>query len=300
MSATATQPEAPDVRIDPRFARRWIEVQRANGRRRLHLLLVGLAVVVLAGLALGSFYTPVWRVRHIRVSVTGGGISAASVQRLTGLGPRSLMVDVNTAAITARLDADPALGGARVIQHWPGTVTIRVATRRAVALVARSATVWATVDPTGRILANVATQVPGVPLILGASAIPAPGGWLAGTLGPGVMPGTSPAGEVDMAAASGGTDVPNAIDAALVALQALPASVKPEIISVDIGAAGTLSMTVLPVGVTAGSVTVHLGDGSQLSQKLSALVTLLNQADLANVSQVDLTVPDRPAVLTAR
>ena len=43
-----------------------------------------------------------------------------------------------------------------------------------------------------------------------------------------------------------------------------------------------------------------LGDGSLLGQKLTALAALLTQANLSGATGINLTVPDRPAVLTAR
>jgi hypothetical protein len=59
-------------------------------------------------------------------------------------------------------------------------------------------------------------------------------------------------------------------------------------------------MSVLPATIAAGSIAVDLGDGSQLAQKLTALSTLLTQANLAGMAGINLTVPDRPAALTAR
>jgi hypothetical protein len=59
-------------------------------------------------------------------------------------------------------------------------------------------------------------------------------------------------------------------------------------------------LAVVSPSPTAAAITVILGDGSQLAAKLTALVTLLAQANLAGVVQIDLSVPDRPATLTAR
>jgi hypothetical protein len=104
---------------------------------------------------------------------------------------------------------------------------------------------------------------------------------------------------VDVDAPSGSTQSPVAVEAALVAMQLLPASVKAEVISATVGPTGTLSLSVLPANFAAGSISVNLGDGSLLSQKVSALVTLVTETDLSRVTQIDLTVPDRPALLTA-
>jgi hypothetical protein len=59
-------------------------------------------------------------------------------------------------------------------------------------------------------------------------------------------------------------------------------------------------MSVLAPTAASATVSVNLGDGSQLAAKLTALATVLAQANLAGVVQIDLSVPDRPATLTAR
>lgn len=286
-------------RIDPRIARRWVEVQRANGRRRLRIIVCSVSAAVIVAFAAGSVYTPLWKVRHVRVKVSGA-ISAAKVEQLAGLGRHRLMIDVDPARLAARLDAVPYLGGAAVSRVWPGTVTIRVAVRTPVALISRGNAGWATVDPTGRILAYLTNPIVGMPILQGLPDLPARGQWLAGSLGPSTLPGTSPSAEVDMNAGSGSTDVPTLVESALIALQSLPASVRPEILDISVSGPAGLTMAVLPADVAAGSITVKLGDGSLLSQKLEAMLTLLAQADLSNVSEIDLTVPDRPAVLTAQ
>lgn len=294
-----TEATVSEPRIDPRFARRWVEVQRANGRRRLRVLVWALGVFLVVALAAGSVYTPVWKVRHVRVKVTGG-MSVAKVEQLAGLGRHRLMIDVDSVRLAARLDRVPNLGGATVARVWPGTVKIRVSVRTPVALIARGDSGFATVDPTGRILAYLNSPIAGMPILQYPAAVPPPGDWLPGSLGPATEPGAAPSAEIDMNAASGSTQTPSPIEAALVALQALPASVKPEILEVTVNSSGAISVAVLPADVAAGSITVRLGDGSRLSQKLEAMVTLLGQANLSNVTQIDLTVPDRPAVLTAR
>jgi POTRA domain, FtsQ-type len=294
MTDTVTHP-----RIDPRFARRRVEVQRANGRRRLRVLIVTISVVLVAALAAGSFLTPLWKVRHVRIQVHGA-VSWQRIEAVAGLDHQRLMIDVDPARIAARLDALPNLGGARVRRQWPGTISIQVAVRAAVAQVPSGGTGWATVDPTGRILADVSSQIPGVPVIRLAGPVPRPGGWLSATLGPAVIPGTPATQEVDMNAPPGSTQVPDSVEAALVAMQVIPASIRSEVLSATVAPTGGLTLSVLPANFATGSISVNLGDGSLLNEKVSALVTLMTQTDLSNVTQIDLTVPDRPALLTAR
>ncbi len=285
-------------RIDPRFVQRWIEVRRAEGRRRLRIVIAGGSLLVLALLAFGSLYTPLFHVRHIRVSVSGP-VSESAVVALAGLGHGNLMIHVDPAAITRRLDADPQLGGARVTKHWPGTVSIQVSVRTPVANVARSGGGWATVDATGRVLAVQAAPAVGLPVLQGNGTAPAPGQWLAGALGPAVIPGTKSSAGLDMDASSDSATLPTAPAAALAVLQSLPARLLSEVVSVTMGPNG-ISLAVLPANVAAGSVAVDLGDESQLGPKILALDALLTETNLANVVSIDLTVPDRPAVLTAR
>jgi len=55
-----------------------------------------------------------------------------------------------------------------------------------------------------------------------------------------------------------------------------------------------------PADVATGSVVIRFGDESQLAAKVDALDAVLTETSLAKVVSIDLTVPDRPAVLTAR
>ncbi len=45
-------------------------------------------------------------------------------------------------------------------------------------------------------------------------------------------------------------------------------------------------------------MTVTFGDGSQLQAKITAVVTLLDDANLSGVTGLDLSVPTRPAAIT--
>jgi POTRA domain, FtsQ-type/Cell division protein FtsQ len=298
---TATEP-ALRPEIDPRFAQRWVEVRREQGRRRLRILLAAASATAVLALLAGSVYTPLFKVRHLRVRVAGN-LSSSEVLKLAHLSGYHLMIDVHTGAIAARLDSIPALGSARVSREWPGTVRVSVAVRTPEALVpTRSATnpQWAVVDQTGRVLRYVGVALAGLPILQGVGDPPAPGQWIAGAPGPSVAPGTPPQQEVDFAAASDSPTLPQGAAAALAAVQALPARIRIEVISVTVSASSGVTMTMLPPSATAGPVNIELGDGSQLSQKLTALIALVTKADLSTVSSIDLTVPDRPAALTAR
>jgi hypothetical protein len=313
--------------IDPRIARRWIDARRQEGRKRLHLLIALGVLVVIVAAAAGSLYSPLLHVRHVRVTVDGP-LSATSVGRLSGVSRSTLMIHVDGAAIAARLDADPWIGQARVTRRWPGTVTISVVVRHPLAMVALSAAPagggvsgagvsggvgggaavggvggtssaagWAEVDPTGRVLADVAVPPGGVPVLQGIARVPSPGGWIAGSSGLPAGPNAAPSGLVDMAAASDGPDMPAGPAAALAVLDALPAALRADVVSVNAAGGPGLSLVISPPRLASGIVTVALGDGSQLQSKVTAMVTLLANADLSGVTGLDLSVPNRPATI---
>lgn len=324
MSRSITEVQTTERRtghgMDPRIARRWVEVRREQGRRRLKILIsMGAAMLVLA-LVAGSLYTPLFKVRHVRVSVRGP-MPAATVAALSGINRHSLMIRVNDSSVARHLDSVPNLGDAQVSTHWPGTVSIRVAVRQAVAAIqgpaAQSPTRWSEMDATGRVIAVVGQPPAGIPLLLGTGTAPPPGQWVDGSAGhDALVPAPGRASLADLNAASDGPSVPEGVAAALAIAAALPARISGSVEAIQLsqsgqsgqstqrGGAGNqaagLTLIVAPTEGSAGPLTVALGDGSQLAAKLTALTALLTQTDLTGLTGLDLTVPDRPAALTGQ
>ncbi len=292
-------------RIDPRIAQRWVEARRQEGRRRLRVILVVAALLVLVGAAIGSQYTPLFAMRHLRVAVTAGStVGAAQVEAEAGLLHHPLMIDVHPAAIAQRLDADPLLGAAHVVKHWPTTVTVSVVERSPFAQVPVAQASGTTggqfvvVDETGRVLGPPAARIPGMPVIEGIGSVPAPGGWLAQAPGPAAAPGASVPSLVAMAAASDAPDVPRGSAVALGALEALPPELRTAVQSVNVGTGSSgPSLVISPPSDPTSSLTVTLGDGSDLAAKMTALQTLVAEAPLSGVVSIDLSVPTRPAAV---
>lgn len=282
-------------RIDPRFARRWIDARREEGRRRLRLIVILASMATVVVLAFGSLFTPLFSVRHLRISV-GGPLSAGAVQGLSGLTSHNLMIGVHAASVAGRIDADPWLGAAHVVRHWPGTVTISVVVRSALAAVA-DGNQYVEVDPTGRILAFIADPPLGMPVLQGVGAVPGTGQWLAGSAGPAAAPGAPASVLVDLSAASDAPDLPGPTAAALAIIQSLPGSVRTDVQTID-AAPGAISLVISPP-LASGAITVQMGDGSQLQAKVTALMTLVGQAALTGVTTIDVTVPSRPALSSA-
>jgi hypothetical protein len=204
----------------------------------------------------------------------------------------------------------PQLGAASVARQWPSTVRVRVTYRTAVASVTVAVpgglpSKWALVDATGRVLEDSSTPPSGIPVLFVTGPLPSPGEWLPGSPGPRVPPPGAGRTVADLNAGVASPNVPVGISAALAVAAAMPASLRGEVQSISAqaiagGAGGTLSMTVLPATMASGSIPVNLGDGSELATKLTAVVTLLTQADLTGATGIDVSVPNRPAVLTAR
>jgi hypothetical protein len=103
-----------------------------------------------------------------------------------------------------------------------------------------------------------------------------------------------------MNAASASQTVPTDPAAMLAIASALPPQIRQSVGAITASNTNVLSLTVAATEGSAGPLTVALGDGSQLAKKLTALTTLLTQTDLTGVNGLDLTVPDRPAALTAQ
>jgi cell division protein FtsQ len=288
----ATRPRSLPA-VDPRLRQRWVDARRAEGRRRLRVVVAAATVVALAVVALGVLHSPLVRVRHVRVHdlgpvPAGADLGALRLIAQAGLAGETPMIDVDAAEDARRVEELPWADTARVVRQWPATVVISVTARRAVARVARVAAHpadgVALLDATGRVLALEGPSpapgaADGLPL-LGSLGVPgAAGTWIAGTPG---APRSDPAGGPGSAGPA-----PDATEV-LAAAAALPGSLATRISSIEVGPSG-LEMAV-------GSTTVLFGDTTNLAGKVTALQTIVTQVSLAGVARVDLRVADRPAL----
>jgi hypothetical protein len=254
--------------VDPRFRRRWAEARRAEGRRRLRVVVATAGALGLCGAAFGALHSPLFEVR--RVAVVGNEHTPrAAILAAAGLSRAGvLMIDAGSDRAEKAVDALPWVLRATFVRHWPWSLVIRVQERSPAALV-EAGTVTDVVDATGRVLEAVppGEAPPELPLLVGA--VPA-----------------APGAHVKATGPSAG---------ALGELLAAAAAAPPVL-----GARGlALSWSAGPglVGRLAGSpATVLLGDKSDLSFKLAILAELTTATRLAGYSLVDLTVPDRPAL----
>jgi POTRA domain, FtsQ-type len=282
---TYDEPTTPvTVIVDPRVKQRWVDNRRVEGRRRLRWL-AGVAVLGAVGLlAAGVLYSPIMAVR--RVQITGpGGLPVRVLQQAAGVGHQPL-IRLDPSQIAARLEAVPLVGVAHVERSWPDTLRIQVTTRTPVAqALVGGRTVE--LDATGRVLADLAAPNTELPIIQGLSPAPvAPGGWVPGGSGPAAHPDESPA--VLLA------DPPD-ITAAAIAVSANLSGLLAGRVEVVAVAGPNLTLTVAS-GTGTETVQVLFGDQSELSEKLTALATLVAGTDLSRDRQVDLRTPYAPVL----
>lgn len=162
--ASSTPPGGPPPR------RRNRPAVTSRGRRRL--LVVGVAVAAVLGLAWAVSVSPLVDVDHLKVRGLHH-LSAAQVEAAGGVHPGDAMLWVDTGRAVRAIDALPYVRAVQVHREWPDTVEISVAERTPVAWVA-GASGAALVDRTGRVLETVGQAV-GLPQLLGASTVASPG-----------------------------------------------------------------------------------------------------------------------------
>lgn len=270
--------EEADLPIDPRIRQRRAEVRRAQGRRRLRLLLglLGVTVLVVGGLLL--LHSPVLGVG--RVTVSGDPlVGTPALLRAAGIRRHEPLIDVAPARAERRLEALPWVATARVVRHWPGSLALTVTARHAVGQVPRDGSVRgpvALVDATGRVVADAAAPVGNLPLLLGVGPAVPPGQWLAGSPGrPGATgaatPGPQPAAALALA---------SALDADHLAAT-----------KVELGGDGTAVAI-----IDGGATSVLFGPATGLPGKLAVLRALAARGALQGAGQVDLAAPARPTV----
>ncbi len=136
--------------MDPRIQSRRIDVMRAKGRRRLRVLLLGVTII---SLAVGGYFlskSSLFDVDEIVVEGVAGEL-AAEVLRQSKVEKGKPLLEVDSSAISNRIEEIPWVKQARISRSWGGTITIRVSTRDPVAAFKNSEG-WLIVDIEGRVL----------------------------------------------------------------------------------------------------------------------------------------------------
>jgi cell division protein FtsQ len=259
----------PRPPVDPRFRRRWAEARRAEGRRRLRVILALVAVVVLVAGGVGALHSPLFRVRDVTV-VGSTHTPRSEIVAAAGLaGNHALMLGAGSTVARRALEALPWVGSVSFARHWPWTVlvTVRERTPAAVMAVAGGTDV---VDASGRVLEVLPgrERQPALPVVEGAQ------GALAGRR---VSPADGTTGAQLDELLSAAATVPESLARRSLRLAYAPR----QGLVAYLGAAKTVVM---------------LGDPAEMAYKWAVLAELASRVALAGYSQVDLTVPQRPAL----
>jgi cell division protein FtsQ len=256
-----SEPTGPAV--DPRIWKRRVEVTREQGRKRLRVLAAVLGVCAIAAGGFAVVHSSLFAARHLNV-VGAVHTPIAEVLAKSGLSARPPLVDINAAAVAARIDTLPWVKSAAVTEHWPDSVTVKVIERSALAAVESGSlgqAAWALVDGTGRVLADQASRPAGL-LALSVPVVPGPPGSV-------IAPGDQPAVEI---------------------ASTMPAVLAERVRSIDVAPDGDVTL-----GIT-GGLTAVIGSPTELGAKYEALASVLAGAPVVSGDVIDVSVPDEPAV----
>ena len=256
--------------VDPRFRRRWAEARRAEGRRRLHVLLTLVVIIAILGGILGLLHSPVMRVRTVLVqgNVHTPRASVLAAADLTGR-PATLMIDAGSRSERLAVEALPWVANVSFTRHWPWTIVIILKERTPVAVVGVTGGTDV-VDRNGRVLALTKA-------LEGSSALPVVGGAQPAPPGARILP------------------VPPVTGAQLDELLATAAAVPPHLARRHVRLAYSNGLG-LVAHVGAAKALILLGDASSIATKFAVLEELVTTVGLNGYSEVDLTVPQRPAL----
>lgn len=258
--ATAARRRVP---MDPRIRQRRIAVQQDETRRRRRALFAVVGIVI-AGLSTwGVTRSPLLNVDTLEVR---GGVhtTPSDVAIASGLDRHPPMADVDPMRVTAAIERLPWVDRARVERHWPSTVEVTLLERSPLAVVVAGET-WSLVDPSGRVLAVEKAAPPDLTRI-----------------------------EVTHPPGAPASTVATPIRAALSIIETLPEPLAGRVPVVRVRDDDTIELAL------DNRVAVLLGPaGVDTREKLVALTTLVQKANLARVSMIDVRVPTAP-VLTRR
>lgn len=250
------RPAAPH----PRIRQRRIEVRRDAGRKRLRLVAAVLAIPALAGATYGVTRSPLLAVDRVEVRGASHTPTDAAIAA-AGLDRRPALTDLDLGALERAVETLPWVLDARATRHFPDRVELTIRERSPVAVVAAGDRGWALVDLSGRVLEVVAEQPPELATITTSGATPA-------------------AGRRTGAGARG----------ALAVIDALPPVLAGRLPAIDVDDAGALTLSL------DGKVPVRFGPAVEVEEKLVALATLLERADIRRVASIDVRVPSAPVL----
>jgi cell division protein FtsQ len=261
--------------IDPRIHERRVAVTRAEGRRRLRVLLVAVALASAIGIAWLIVQSPFLAVKQVNVEGATRH-SASEVEAAAAVKDGSALLFVDTDAVARRVEALPWVGEARVERDLPTSLTITVNERLPVAWVRRpvpSGSPEGTlgtivlVDRSGRVLGEEAQPPVGLPELIGVTRVP--------DRGDRIEP-AAPARAI--------AQLPDALRSQTASLHRRRGQ-------------AVLALAAPPGGAQPAAEEVKLGSFEAIGAKGAAALAILDQlfADRAEVGYIDVRVPGAPA-----
>jgi cell division protein FtsQ len=250
---------------EPRLRARRVEVRRAERRRRRRLLALAVSIVVLAGVAVGVLYSPLFNVDHLDIEGVRH-LDPAAVAKASGLKVGQQLIDLDTSVAQRKLAGLPWVRRVTVTRRWPDTVEVRIGERQAVAVV---------------VLAG------GQQLVVTADGVVAgPAGPLDALLHQVVV---DPAVHIAV-----GRPLPNAVAGGIEMVGALPQTIASKAQGSTVKANGDVV-----VALAAGASLV-LGSGDDVEQKFIAAQSLLGgSVVLSCLRTADVSVPSAPVIQRA-
>jgi cell division protein FtsQ len=261
--------------IDPRIRERRVAVTRAEGRRRLRILLTIVAVASAIGIAWLIVQSPLLAVDTITVKGTARE-SQSAVEAAAGVRTGTALLFVDTGEVARRVEALPWVAKATVDRDLPNGLTITVIERSPVAWVrapipkrAPKGTLGVPmlIDRFGRVLGDASEPPAGLPELVGITHLPEKGGRI------------TPA-----APAAAVASLPDA-------LRAQTGSV------IKRNGQAVLKLIPLPGASRPIAGEVRLGSFDQIAAKGAAALAVIDQLALGreHVRYVDVRVPGAPA-----
>ncbi|MBT5851302.1 MAG: FtsQ-type POTRA domain-containing protein [Acidimicrobiaceae bacterium] len=251
------------MRIDPRLRKRRIAVRRAEGRRRLRVL--G-AIVLVAGIGVACWFATQSRLLDLdHVEIAGvEPAQAALIEAAMDLDYGMPLVDFDQSAIELSLTDLAWVQSVTVTREWPGTITVGVVERVAVALMPRGDGSHVLVDAYGVAIAVTPGATP-----------------------PAVMPivAVRPEGSLG--------DTQHHAAPALAVVASMPDDLASWVEAIEIDESGLRPAVVLDL---VGSATAELGPAEDLGDKLDAVRAVLSGVELECLATIDARVPDHPTV----
>ena len=236
-------------------------VERERGwLRRLWWLWLVLLLAGLGGLGWAATQSALLDVERIEVEGAGGNVTEAEILAAAGIRLGQPLVELDLAAVDARLTAVPWIAEATVSRSWSGTVRLRILERSAVAV---------GVDPEGRrvLLDSVGAVLEEVPM-----AAPEPGFTRIRIDGFGPT-GSRIQGIAPLLRAA--EAVPSDLGAWIVALTPTGDGIRAELV---------------------GGAVAEFGESDDYRDQVRTLATVLTQVTLTCLREVDVSIPENPVV----